>query len=224
MPKTTTFPATQTQRVPLAYWTAGDGTIRKTLQVAGADWAGGADGAILKSLIVTNNQTATASVMVFGLVDPAQPVITATTIVATSTTAATVVATSGGSAADTTALAVGMLVSGTNIVTGTYISAIVSSSALTLSRASTGVVSGVTFIPWVLLGHVNVPLKSGGDAAGAVANIDLLAASIVLGFPVDQSGRPIVNIPAGYKIAAFNMTAVAASNGGIQVIAQVEEF
>jgi hypothetical protein len=222
MAKTTTNPFTQNGKVAMAYWVNGDGTIRKTLQAAGADYAP-TEGAQLKALTVTNN-SGQAFTCIFGLIDPSQPAISASAITATSTTAATSITITPGASSTTTALSVGMLVSGTNVAAGTIISAIGSSSALTLSKATTGAVSAVTFTPWIMLGHVTVPASSGGAAAGTTINVDLLGGIYVTGFPIDQSGLRNIIVPAGFKVAAYPMTVVPASSGGYQVIGQFEEF
>lgn len=227
MAKTTTLPLTQNSRIAIAHWTNGSGTIFKALQVGGADYSGGSNDAILKALTVTNTTTGTAPTFLFGVLDPSAPTISVS-LTASSTTAATGVTTSGGppGVTDTTALGNYMLLTGSGtLAPGSFISSISSSSAFTLSKATTGSSpTGVVAIPWNILGSVTVPVASGGAAAGTTVNVDLLGSAYVTGFPLDQSGRPIVHIPTGFKIICIPLTVPAANNGYYTVTAQIEEF
>lgn len=59
------------------------------------------------------------------------------------------------------------------------------------------------------IGTVNIPLNSG--ATGAIANIDVLASAVLLGFPVDQGGRSVLPLAAGYKVYVGVQVAVTAA-------------
>lgn len=217
MAKTTTNPYTQNLKAAYAYWTNSSGTIQKALQVGGSDYTGGSNDSVLKRLTIFNNCTATASVFGLARLDPSAPTSVQTGTL-NSTTAVT-------GLSDTTLLMVGMPVSGTGIPTGTFISAIGSSTALTLSKAATASASNsLTFTYWELICQVNVPLKSGGDAAGAVINIDMLGSSVVTGLELDQSSKPNLCLPSGWKMCLFNLTAPAASNGGFIATADFQEY
>jgi len=225
MAKTTTLPLTQNLKVAGAYWTPAQGTVFKFLQVAGADYSGGSNDAVCKSLMVASNQS-TASTFVFGLYDPSYPTVTLSAITASSTTAATSVTTSTSlsTATDTSNLLIGMMITGTNVASGTFITAIGSSSAFTLSRATTGVPAAVVATPFHILGYVTVPASSGGAAAGTTVGVDLLGSAYVTGLSFDSAGKQVLYIPTGFKLVLANLTAPAASSGGFYACAQIEEF
>ncbi len=211
MSKTNTLPFPQTPKIVWAYFTNSDGTRMKNLQSAGADYAGCADDSRITSWIILNNTTATVPTFMFGLLDnTASPIATQSGTLTNGATTCT-------GLSDTTLLAVGMLISGTGIASGTFISAIGSSTAITLSKNATA--SGaqtLTFTPVQRIGQVTVPAKSGGDSAGIIANVDLLGSPYVTGLPIDASGRPYIRVAP--------LTAVAASNGGFDSIAHIEEY
>lgn len=48
------------------------------------------------------------------------------------------------------------------------------------------------------IGTVNIPITAG--ATGAIANVDLLNSSVLLGFPVDQSGRNVIELAPNNRI------------------------
>jgi hypothetical protein len=224
MAKTTTLPLTQNFKIAGAYWPSATGTTFRILQSAGADYVGGLNDAICKSLMVMSNQ-ATVSTFVFGLLDPSGQTVSVA-MTASSTTAATSVTTTSSlsTATDTSNLTNLMLVTGTNVAAGTFISAIGSTSAFTLSRSTTGVPTGVVATPFNIIGYVTVPASSGGAAAGTTVGIDLLGSQYVTGLPFDQVGHPILHIPTGFKIVVANLTAPAANSGGFYAHAHIEEF
>ena len=208
---------TQILRQASQQWFAYDGTIQKTLNVANVAYTGGANGASIKSLMVTNNTTATASVFGFALMDPSAPTVTQTGTTATSTAVTALT--------DTSQLAVGMGVTGGGVATGTFVTAIGSGTALTLSKATTTTATAaLVFTPWPVLNQIAVPAGSGGLAAGGTIPVDLLNPALSQHLPIDQMGKTILNLPSGYKIMVANLTAAAASNGCFNVVAIIEEF
>ncbi len=73
-----------------------------------------------------------------------------------------------------------------------------------------------------LLGVINVPLNSG--YTGAIANVDALNSSVLIGLTLDQSGRPVLPLVANARIyIGCLLTAVAASKT-IYVTGVAEDF
>jgi hypothetical protein len=62
----------------------------------------------------------------------------------------------------------------------------------------------------VLIGSVNVPLNSGGPASGTVAAIDLIGSGLMPGLSLNQNGKRVYKLQAGYKLLA-SVPAVTAS-------------
>ena len=132
-------PLTQNLKIASNSWYTLDGTIQKTLNTFGTPYVAGVNGAIIKALFANNN-SATTSTVGFALLEPSGIPILSTAATAVSTTAVTGLTFALG---DATQLAVGMTVTGTNVPASTVITAIVSSSAITLSQATTGAIGSV---------------------------------------------------------------------------------
>ena len=133
-------PMTQNLKIATNSWYNSDGIIQKTLNTAGVPYTAGPNGAIVKGLFVTSNST-TVSIFQLALLEPAGASISSTGATGVAlTTSITALAFASG---DATQLSVGMGVSGTGIASGTYISAIVSATAITLSKATTATAGAV---------------------------------------------------------------------------------
>lgn len=78
--------------------------------------------------------------------------------------------------------------------------------------------SGTTKYP---IGTANIPLNSG--ATGAIGNIDLLNSTVLLGFPVDQAGRNIIQLAPSNRIYVGVQVAVTAAKF-INIMASLENF
>jgi len=72
-----------------------------------------------------------------------------------------------------------------------------------------------------VIGTVNIPVNSG--ATGAIANIDLLASAVLLGFPLDASGRAVIQLPPNKKLWAGVQVAVTAAKT-LNVTGSAEDF
>lgn len=238
MAKTTTIPITQSHKIGHAFFSNARGLIWQALQVGGSDYTAGTEGSILKVLTVNNSDTTAVPTILWGLLDPNSPVVQINTITAVNTTAATVVTTTNSgqlsSVTNTSPLGKYMLLKETAgngaLWTGAFISAMVSTSAFTMSAATTGGVSPtagtVTAIPWQILGAVTTPAGAGALAGGTTINVDLLGA-LNTGMSFDSVGKPIVFVPSGYKVivaATVIPTAPAAATGFYSVTGQFEEF
>jgi hypothetical protein len=77
---------------------------------------------------------------------------------------------------------------------------------------------GTTYYP---LFTVNVPLNSG--ATGAIVNIDILGSAVVVGLPIDQSGKPVLMLKASERVYVGTQVAVTAAKF-INIVLQAEDF
>lgn len=66
--------------------------------------------------------------------------------------------------------------------------------------------SGTTKYP---IATVNVPLNSG--ATGAIVNIDVLGSAVVVGLPLDQMGKPVLELAPSNRIYVGVQVAVTAA-------------
>lgn len=78
--------------------------------------------------------------------------------------------------------------------------------------------AGTTLTP---IGAINVPINSG--QSGAIANIDVLNSTVLLGFPVDQSGRSVVALQPSAKLWIGSQTTLTAAKS-INVVVSREAF
>lgn len=62
-----------------------------------------------------------------------------------------------------------------------------------------------------LLNTVAVPANSGNSPTGIIANVDVLNGLYMQGLCVDQTGRPVLPVPAGTKIYAGMVAALTAN-------------
>jgi hypothetical protein len=74
-----------------------------------------------------------------------------------------------------------------------------------------------------LLGTVNVAAGA-GLTSGTTSNVDVLGNYYLIGLPVDQSNKPIIELKAGAQIYAGAITAAVTSGRTLHVIAQMEDY
>ena len=74
-----------------------------------------------------------------------------------------------------------------------------------------------------LLGTVNVAAGA-GLTSGTTSNVDVLGNYYLLGLPVDQSNKAIIELKAGAQIYAGVITAAVTSGRTLHVIAQMEDY
>jgi len=178
--------------------------------------------ALVSSTAVTLSQATVGAAGAVLTFTRGQPIVTTSSApTGTSTTAITALAFSAG---DATQLSIGMGVSGTNVALGTYVSAIGSTTALTLSKATTGAPGILTFTQFPVLNQVSVVTKAGGDTAGVIVPADLLNPTSSAHTPIDQMGKTILYMPPGCKLLVENLTTIAANSGSLSVTAMIEEF
>lgn len=71
------------------------------------------------------------------------------------------------------------------------------------------------------IGSVQIPITAGNT--GLIAGVDVLASAVFPGLPVDDAGRPIIEIPATYRIYCGLQVAVT-SGKFVNVWPMVEDF
>lgn len=74
-----------------------------------------------------------------------------------------------------------------------------------------------------LLCAVNVPIGS-GFLSGTTVNIDVLSSAVVLGFPLDMSGKPFLPIATGTTIWVGVTIAAVTASKTIYIHASVEDY
>jgi hypothetical protein len=72
-----------------------------------------------------------------------------------------------------------------------------------------------------IIGTVNVPATSGTN--GTAAAVDLLAAAVMPGLPLDQNGKRIIPMQNGHLLKVAPLVAVTATKQ-VDVFAMVEEY
>ena len=72
-----------------------------------------------------------------------------------------------------------------------------------------------------ILGTVNVPIASGTN--GTAASVDALASSMLPGLPLDQSGKRVLPLKAGYVLKARVLVAVTAAKQ-VDISSVVEQY
>lgn len=72
-----------------------------------------------------------------------------------------------------------------------------------------------------ILGAVNVPVGSGTN--GTAAAVDLLNAVMMPGLPMDQNGKRVLPLEAGYKVKVKSIAAITAATN-LDFNATVEEY
>lgn len=72
-----------------------------------------------------------------------------------------------------------------------------------------------------IIGCVNVPITAGDT--GAVAAVDLLAAALLPGLPLDQNGKRVLPMQTGHILKVGVLVAVTAAKQ-IDCVAVVEEY
>lgn len=230
-----TFQAPMTQNLKIAtnQWYAYDGTIQKILNMAGVPYTAGPNGAIVKALFATSN-SATVSIFQFGLLEPSGASISSTGATAAAvTTAVTALAFASG---DATQLSIGMGVSGTGIAVGTYIAAIVSATAITLSKPTTATAgailvfsvgsvvtqTGVTNSTTAVTGLSNTTqLAVGMGVSGSGVAVGTFISAIGSGTALTLSNATTTSIPGGTSLVftpfpimgAVSVVASSGSNG-----------
>ena len=113
-----------------------------------------------------------------------------------------------------------LLTAGTN---DTIVKAItMSSSDTTLRTIAFYISSDVAPTEKHLLFTVPAPANSG--FTGASSNVDVIGSTLVNGFPVDQSGKNVLLLKAGFKLWIGVITAAITANKNIYVQAFCEDF
>lgn len=74
-----------------------------------------------------------------------------------------------------------------------------------------------------LLGTVSVAAGS-GLTSGTKANVDVLGNYYLLGLPVDQSNKPVIELKAGSQIYVGVITAAVTIGRTIHIISQMEDY
>lgn len=70
-----------------------------------------------------------------------------------------------------------------------------------------------------ILGSVSIPANSGTN--GSAASVDLLNAVMMPGLVMDQNGKRVLPLEAGYKVAVRSNATVT---GNLDIVAVVEEY
>jgi len=71
------------------------------------------------------------------------------------------------------------------------------------------------------LGGVNVPITAG--LTGAIANVDVLGTSFLLGLELDQAGKPVLPLTSGNQLCLASQTTLTAAKT-LSVFGVAEEF
>lgn len=74
-----------------------------------------------------------------------------------------------------------------------------------------------------LLFSVNVPLTS-GFGTGTVVNIDVLGSTVVVGLPIDQSGKPVLPMKASAVLYAAKQTAAVTASKTTHIVGIAEDY
>ncbi len=74
-----------------------------------------------------------------------------------------------------------------------------------------------------LLFSVNVPLTS-GFGSGTTVNIDVLGSTVVVGLPIDQSGKPVLPMKASAILYAAKQTAAVTASKTTHITGVAEDY
>ncbi len=104
---------------------------------------------------------------------------------------------------------------------GSVVKSLMISSDDSSSRTVTFWVSTDSGTTKIMLGTVVIAANSG---SATIINIDVLANSIITGFSIDQSGRPILELQANARIYAGVLTAAVTSGRTLYISGYQEDF
>lgn len=69
-----------------------------------------------------------------------------------------------------------------------------------------------------------IPAPGSSGFSGTVSNVDVLGSTLINGFPVDQSGKNVLLLKAGFKLWIGVITAAITANKNVYVQAFCEDF